>query len=214
MFVDFDGTITDIDTFDALLRDAVTDDISEAIDAALVEGRLTLREALARQAAYIRKSKLEALAFLEANAVVDPHFAPFVAAARAHGAEVRVVSSGIGPIIVEALARAGVDVPVFANDVDFAAAGWTIEFIDESANGHDKAARVREARGSGVPTVFIGDGMSDFAAAHEADRCFAKIGRALVSYCRAHRIDCTPFASFAEIQTALFPPAGYCAADV
>jgi HAD superfamily phosphoserine phosphatase-like hydrolase len=205
VFVDFDGTITDVDTFDALVRDAVGDTFWDAVDAELVSGRLTLREVLAYQASRISKSQAEALAFVEATATVDPAFGPFVRTARAHGADVRVVSSGVASIIRATLAGAGVDVPVIANEVDFGAGGWTITFIDESANGHDKAAAVRAARAAGCATVFVGDGVSDFTAVHEAERCFAKAGRALETYCREAGIACTSFRSFSEIERALFP---------
>jgi 2,3-diketo-5-methylthio-1-phosphopentane phosphatase len=204
VFVDFDGTITDVDTFDALVRDAVGDDVWDAIDAELMAGHRTLREVLALQASHISKSKAEALAFVEATATVDPAFGPFVHSASERGADVCVVSSGVAPIIRTALARAGVDVPVLANEVDFGPTGWTIDFIDDSANGHDKAAAVRRARDAGRTTVFVGDGVSDFDAAHEAGRCFAKAGRALEAYCRERGIACTSFRSFAEIESALF----------
>ncbi len=204
VFVDFDGTITDIDTFDALVRDEVGDEVWDAVDAELAGGQRILRDVLAFQASRITKSHAEALAFVEANATVDPAFAPFVRTARARGADVRVVSSGVEPIIRSTLARAGIEVPIRANDVDFAPHGWTIDFIDESANGHDKAAAVRAARAAGHHTVYIGDGISDYDAAHEADRCFAKAGRALESYCRARGLACTSFESFAEIESALF----------
>jgi 2,3-diketo-5-methylthio-1-phosphopentane phosphatase len=205
VFVDFDGTITDVDTFDALVRDAVGDEIWDAIDAEFMAGHGTLRDVLVLQASHITKSEAEAVAFVEATATVDPAFAPFVRAARARAVDVRVVSSGIGPIIRTTLARAGIDVPVLANEVDFRSDGWTIAFIDDSANGHDKAAAVRETRAAGYTTVFIGDGASDFSAAHEAERCFAKAGRALEAYCAERGIACTAFRSFAEIQAALFP---------
>ena len=205
VFVDFDGTITDIDTFDALVRDAVGDDVWDAIDAELVAGRMTLRDGLARQASLIRKTQAEAVAFLEANATVDPAFPPFVRTAQRYGAHVRILSSGVRQIIEAALRRVDVAVPVYANDVDFNADGWTMTFIDESVNGHDKAAHVRAARLAGETTVYIGDGISDFAAVHEADRCFAKAGRSLERYCETQRIACTAFRSFAEIEAAIFP---------
>jgi 2,3-diketo-5-methylthio-1-phosphopentane phosphatase len=205
VFVDFDGTITDVDTFDALVRDAVGDEFWNAVDAELMAGRRTVRDVLAFQASQISKSEAEALAFVEATARVDPAFAPFVRAAHARAIDVHVVSSGIGPIIRATLARAGIDVPVFANEVDFAKHGWTMAFIDDSMNGHDKAAAVRRARAAGHATVFVGDGVSDFEAAHETDRCFAKAGRALETYCRERGIACTSFTSFAEIEAALFP---------
>ncbi len=125
-------------------------------------------------------------------------------AAHARGAEVSVVSSGIRQIIGPALERAGVDVTVFANDVYFEPDGWRMTFLDDSANGHDKAARVREARAAGARTVYVGDGISDFEAALAADVRFAKTNRALEQYCRERGVAFTPFATFAEVERALF----------
>jgi 2,3-diketo-5-methylthio-1-phosphopentane phosphatase len=205
VFVDFDGTITDVDTFDALVRAVAGDAAWNAIDGPLLAGKMTLREALARQAAAVRLTRAETLAFMETHARVDPAFGPFVAAVRAHGGAVRVVSSGIATVIHDALARAGVEVEVIANDVDFAPGGWTMSFVDSSDNGHDKAMEVRAARARGSQTVYIGDGISDFAAALEADERFAKKGRALEAYCRARGVECVPFESFTEIERRLFP---------
>ena len=204
VFVDFDGTITDIDTFDALVRAAAGDAEWDRLDADVTSGRVSLRETLARQAALVRLSREETFAFLDARARVDPDFGPFVTAARAHGATVRVLSSGIATVIHHALSRAGVTVEVFANDADFAPGGWTMTFVDPSDNGHDKAAHVRAARASGATTVYVGDGISDFAAAEIADRRFAKKNRALEAYCRARGLACTSFASFREVTADLF----------
>jgi 2,3-diketo-5-methylthio-1-phosphopentane phosphatase len=204
VFVDYDGTITDVDTFDALVRSAAGDGTWDAIDAQLRGGRISLREALAQQAASVALSRTETLAFLERNAHVDPAFSPFVDAVRAHGWTIRVLSSGIATVIHDALERAGVEIDVLANDVDFAPGGWTMTFVDDSANGHDKAVHVRAARAAGSETIYIGDGISDFDAAVVADRRFAKRGRALEAYCRERAIPCTAFTSFSEIERALF----------
>ena len=152
----------------------------------------------------LRWTRAHALAYLETHARVDPAFAPFVRAAHAYGARVAVVSSGIRQIIEPALARAGVDVPVFANDVDFAPDGWRMTFIDDSLNGHDKAARVRAARELGDRTVYVGDGLSDFEAASVAETVFAKKGRALERFARERGLAAVAFASFDEIERALF----------
>jgi len=205
VFVDFDGTITDVDTFDALVRDAVTDEVWDAVDADLLAGRRTLRDVLAFQASQIGKSKAQALDFVAEKARVDPTFAPFVRTAHAAGAEVVVLSSGIAPIIRETLNGVGLStLAVHANEVDFAPGGWTMRFIDDSANGHDKAAAVRRARAAGRPTVYVGDGVSDFDAAREAERCFAKAGRALERYGRERGLGFISFSAFAEIERLLF----------
>jgi HAD superfamily phosphoserine phosphatase-like hydrolase len=154
----------------------------------------------------VRLSRPETLAFLESHARIDPTFAPFVHTARARGASVAVVSAGIRAVIGPALERAGVDVPVFANDVDFDPGGWAMRFVDDSPLGHDKAARVAAARSAGSRTVYAGDGISDFEAAHAADAVFAKRGRALERYCRERGVPFTPFSSFDEIAVVLFAP--------
>jgi HAD superfamily phosphoserine phosphatase-like hydrolase len=204
IFVDYDGTITDVDTFDLLVRSVAGDAPWEAIETDFEAKRITLREALQREAALLHISQLEAFAIIEAHAHVDASFAAFVAAARARGATVSVVSSGLRQVIEPALARIGADVPVFANDIVFDPNGWRMTFLDDSANGHDKAARVRAARDLGSRTVYIGDGISDFAAASEADERFAKAGRALERFCRERNLLCTSFTTFDQITSAMF----------
>jgi HAD superfamily phosphoserine phosphatase-like hydrolase len=204
VFVDFDGTITDVDTFDLLVRAAAGDEAWNAIDGDLIAGRMTLRDALAAQAALIRSTKAEAFAYLCANVRVDPTFAPFVVRARREGADVRVVSAGIGSLVRATLERHAIDVPVLANDVDFHPDGWRMTFVDDSSNGHDKAVHVEHARAAGIATVFVGDGISDFGGALAADRRFAKKGRALEAYCRERGLACTAFTAFDEVERALF----------
>ena len=185
IFVDYDGTITNVDTFDLLVRSVAGNAAWEAIEVEFHAKRITLREALQREAALVGITQPEATA-------------------HAHGARVAVVSSGPRQVIEPALARIGADVPVFANDVAFDPAGWRLTFLDESANGHDKAARVRSAREAGARTVYIGDGISDYEAALAADVRFAKKGRALERYCRERGVACTSFATFDEVERDMF----------
>ena len=161
-----------------------------------------------REAGALRLAPADALAFLESHARLDPTFPSFVRAARAHGASVCVVSAGIRQAIVPALARAGVDVPVYANDVDFDPTGWRLRFIDDSVQGHDKAARVRAVRAAGEYTIYVGDGISDFEGALAADEVFAKKNRALERFARGRGLRVRSFATFDEIERALFPATG------
>jgi 2-hydroxy-3-keto-5-methylthiopentenyl-1-phosphate phosphatase len=159
---------------------------------------------LRREAAALRLTPADALAFLESRAHLDPTFASFVRAARAHGATVSVVSAGIRQVIEPALARAGVDVPLYANDVEFDPTGWRLTFIDDSDQGHDKAARVRAARAAGAYTIYVGDGVSDFEGALAADEVFAKENRALERFARGRGLRVRSFATFDEIERALW----------
>ena len=48
--------------------------------------------------------------------------------------------------------------------------------------------------------VFVGDGVSDLAAAREADVLFARAGLRLEEYCRENKIPYIPFNTFADIK--------------
>lgn len=51
--------------------------------------------------------------------------------------------------------------------------------------------------------VFIGDGVSDLAAAREADVLFARRGLRLEEYCREHNISYIPFDTFSDVKTEI-----------
>lgn len=170
----------------------------------LQAGSMSLRETLAAQARFVRGSIEEADDLLAATTRVDPAFAHFAGRCRQEGVKLTVVSSGIAPLIERALRRNGLrEIPVFANDVSTAAAGWEMIFRDDSLNGHDKALAVREAARSGK-VAYAGDGYSDYEAARAADVRFAKRGRSLERYLRDCGVAFTPFSTFAEVESALF----------
>lgn len=204
VFVDFDGTITDLDTFDVLVKHFAGNDAWEASGRGLEDGTVSLREVLQRQAAYVRGSFDEVATLLARRVRVDPTFASFVSACRRRGMPVTVVSSGIEPIIRLRLAEAGlVDLPVVANAIEPDPAGWRIRFRDAAGNGTDKAALVRAARARGLHTIFIGDGPSDYDAAVTADRRFARRGLPLERYLRERALPVVAFSSFDQIEPEL-----------
>ncbi|MDQ2662629.1 MAG: HAD-IB family phosphatase [Candidatus Eremiobacteraeota bacterium] len=177
----------------------------ERLDRHLYEGTMTLRDVLAAEAACIRYDLDEADAILVKNTRFDPTFAAFARRCRSEGVPMTVLSSGVEPLIRRAFEREGLaDVPVRANRVDASPRGWRFLFRDASANGHDKAAAVRSARREGLLTAFVGDGHSDFEAALEADRRFAKRGRDLEAYLQKNGVEFTPFDRFNEVEAALF----------
>lgn len=205
VFVDFDGTITDRDTFDVLVQHFAGPDAWARTEVGLDDGTMTLRDVLQKQASFVRAPFDDVAALLRREVRVDPTFAPFVAACREHALAVTVVSSGLGPIVAGRLADVGcAEVPIIANDVDPRPSGWVIQFRDDVANGTDKVAIVRAARDAGIGTIFIGDGRSDYAAAVAADRRFARAGLPLERYLRERGVAFESFATFAEIHAALF----------
>lgn len=205
VFSDFDATITDIDTFDLLVRECAGPERWTDLEGRLTEGTMTLREVLSAQAAFVRISVDEADALLHERTTFDPTFARFVHRCGREGAPVTVLSSGVQPLIERAFARHGLEhITIYANAIDASPDGWRFHFRDDSDNGHDKAKVVRDARLAGARTVYCGDGHSDFAAALEADIRFAKKGRALEAFLRERGIAFTAFDRFDEIEAMLF----------
>ena len=207
VYVDYDGTITDQDTFAVLARDLVPPPRWQQLEDELAQGTLTLREMLSIHASYMRSSLAEADAILVQRVAFDASFGDFVAECERQKVAVAVLSSGVAALITCALQRHGLArVQLLASDVSIEPQGWVFHHRDESANGHDKAATVRRAQAAGQKVVFIGDGVSDYAAALTADIRFAKRGRPLEGFLRERQIPFTAFTTFTQVQAALFPP--------
>ncbi|MHB8356401.1 MAG: HAD-IB family phosphatase [Vulcanimicrobiaceae bacterium] len=205
VFVDYDGTITDGDTLDVLMRSCAGEDAWQRLERELAAGTMSLRDVLSAQARNIRCAFDEADALLAAQTHFDPAFGEFVRACEAAAVPLRILSSGIASLIEHALARQGMaGVPVLANDADPSPDGWVMRYRDDSDNGHDKALEVRAASGAGYRTVYVGDGYSDYEASLAADIRFAKRGRSLERFLRERGAEFVPFDSFAEVRRALF----------
>lgn len=103
-------------------------------------------------------------------------------------------------------------IDIIANDALLTAvpgSPWKPIWRDESHAGHDKAMSMHVAREQAqeeslpneIPLiVFIGDGVSDLAAAGEADVLFARRGLRLEQHCIEHKIPYKPFTTFLEIK--------------
>ena len=203
--VDFDGTITDLDTFDHLVVTCASEDAWRYYECQLTRGTMSVRDALDAQARLIRGTVDDVDRLLVQSVRFDPTFASFVRRCRSRDIALVVLSSGIGELIRRAMVRNDLaEVEVRANEADPSPQGWTMRFADESDNGHDKAAAVRAFQRDGARVVFVGDGISDFDAALAADVRFARAGRSLERFLKKKNVGFTSFSSFAQIERALF----------
>ncbi len=200
ILVDFDGTITDRDGFDLLSRHHAGPERWERLDRAFLAGTITLRDVLAAQARCITGTLDDARAYLDAMTTVDPTFGAFVDRCIAGGHVVRIVSSGVRQLIDASLTAHGIyGVEVAANAAIVKADGWELVFRDDSHFGHDKRVHVLDAQAAGECVVYIGDGISDFAAAEFADVRYAKEGSLLDEHLRTKHLAYSTFESFNDV---------------
>jgi 2,3-diketo-5-methylthio-1-phosphopentane phosphatase len=202
--VDYDGTIALSDVSDMLMAEFVTAEWESRV-AAYDAGRVGSRSLMEWEIGLIRADP-EDLRAVAAAQPHDPGFVSFVAAARAAGALVEVVSDGFGFFIAAALDALGLpDVPIVTAATTFEGGRARIEF----PNGHPrclvcgtcKRTRVLEHQAAGRTVVFVGDGESDRYAAGHADVVFAK--RGLVRICLEAAWPFHRWTEFAEIEAWL-----------
>ena len=201
VLLDFDGTLTPVDTGVRLLERLAPPEW-RAIDDEYVRGEIGSRICLLDEWDLLPHDEVVLRAAL-GDVELDPDAEALIADLRAAGAEVLVVSDGFGFFATEVAERLGV--PILTNAVDWESG--RLEFPHEdrccacSSCGTCKQAPIKDARYAGQTTVLVGDGASDFKAALLADLVFAK--GSLAEWCARQAVPFTPFDTLADVRAAL-----------
>ena len=202
VFLDFDGTMTVVDSGVHLLQHLSTDSSWESIDELYAAGAIGSRECLAREWELLPHDE-RVLRDATRELALDPAAEPLVVELRRRGAEVTVVSDGFGFYAEEVCGRLGV--PVLTNAVDWSTGALEFPNLDRccpcSSCGTCKQAPIKDARRRGRTTFFVGDGVSDRKAALLADVLFAK-GR-LAEWREFSGVEHVPFDTLADVYDAL-----------
>jgi 2-hydroxy-3-keto-5-methylthiopentenyl-1-phosphate phosphatase len=203
--IDFDGTLAVRDTTDALLE-AFADPAWKLIEAQWLAGEITAVECMRQQVRMVRADRFTIESFFRATEL-DQSFLPFYRYVSAF-AEVAIVSDGLDRSAHVAIRHARFPpVPVYANRLLFVPEGIDISYpyLNSQCVAGNGVCKCEVARRlthvHGGPLVLVGDGKSDACLAHRADVVFAKA--ALRQYCEREGIEYTPFASFADVLTAV-----------
>jgi HAD superfamily phosphoserine phosphatase-like hydrolase len=165
---DFDGTMTRRDFYQLFRKRFLPSDAPDYW-AEYRAGRLTHFEALRAIFASAAPGETALLAVTDEMGL-DPDLATDVAALRAAGWGVRVVSAGCAWYIRHLLGRAGVELEVHANLGRIEGGRLLMELPQGSPflsieTGVDKAAVVRASLDTGREVAFAGDGFPDLPAA-------------------------------------------------
>jgi 2,3-diketo-5-methylthio-1-phosphopentane phosphatase len=203
VLVDFDGTIARDDPTDQLF-DRFADPFWRTIEEAWQDGRISSRECMRRQVELLRvlpKALNEQIRGIR----IDPGFHGFLQFCRRHGAGVKIVSDGFDCVVEAALANAGLNVPFFANKLEWLGGDrWRLGFPHaqsycrvEAANCKCSHAQLPDLH----PWAVVGDGRSDFCLAARAEYVVAK--GPLADYCRRRGQPHATFADFYDVTAAL-----------
>jgi 2-hydroxy-3-keto-5-methylthiopentenyl-1-phosphate phosphatase len=197
LVLDFDGTVTEVDTLHLILEEFGDREIYARVEDAL--GRtMTLNQVIAAEFETVTTPLNEVVEWLFENARIRPGFAEL---ARAH--RPLIVSSGFHETIEPLLAREGVlsAVELRANRLDPRPDGWRVLF--RSNHACDTCGEPCKRRDLPVDdeVVFVGDGYSDRCAALAADRVFARDG--LAEWLAGQGVPFEPFTDFHELAARL-----------
>jgi len=199
VFVDFDGTIVPSDATDMLFG-RFCDPEWLKVEADWKAGRIGSRECMSRQVDLLRATP-EEFDELVRGVDVDPFFPTFVELCRQRNVGVTVVSDGLDPTITSVLARNRLDLPYFANHLEWRGGNrWRLGFPNARSecvmlSGNCKC-QFPEAEGSTVQ-IMIGDGRSDFCVSSRVDIVMAK--GALALHCRQENLPHFPVRGFQDV---------------
>ena len=175
MWFDCDSTLSRIEGIDELCRDLEPEARAEvlALTRAAMNGDVELADVYGRRLEIVRPTReaVDVVGRLYGEHAV-PGVAEVVAALRARGVRVVVVSGGLRPA-VEPFARSlGLGpADVFAVDVTFDAEGNYAGFdaTHPLARNRGKVEVLAQLREEGGPVLFVGDGVTDLEAAEVVD---------------------------------------------
>ena len=198
VFVDFDGTIASLDTTDLLLERFAAPEW-RAIEEEWKSGRIGSRECMVRQIDLVRATPSQMDAFIR-TVEIDEGFVGFAKLLRRLGHTLIVVSDGLDRTIRTVLDRNDVQVPYFANHLQWRGVDrWRLTFPHARTDCSTLAGNCKCSFAEGRPeelNILVGDGRSDFCLAGRADLVLAK--DSLLGHCRKAGLPHIAFDSFDE----------------
>jgi 2,3-diketo-5-methylthio-1-phosphopentane phosphatase len=196
---DFDGTLVEHDSADLIFEQFATSHW-RAIEERWQQGLIGSATCMQQQVALMKTTPAELNALLD-TIPLDPAFPLFAHDCNIKGIPLVIVSDGLDYVIHYLLRKFKLDyLPIIANHLNYLGQGQFVLTHPysypkcQTQAGVCKCAIIKS--NSARRTLHIGDGRSDFCAAHCADLVLAK--GSLLYYCQAQLIPHLPFADFTE----------------
>jgi len=201
---DFDGTITEKDV-SFLMLDAFADGDWKELLAEYRAGRLLVGDFNTRVFAMIKQDRQTLVNFTRQTARVRAGFHELIDYCRQRGFRFTIVSNGLDFYIDTILADAGVEgIDVFAAQTKFAPGGLQVKYIGPDGTqlrSDFKEIYARTFLSQGYRVIYLGDGLSDMAAARHARHIFAR--HQLLDLCQQTKLNFTPFTDLHDVVRVL-----------
>lgn len=207
MFLDFDGTISKKDVIDQILEQFADEKWLE-IEEMWLSGKIGSRECLQKQFALVKATSDELDEFID-KLELDDGFLNVVRFCEKANIKLHIISDGFDYYIRRMLAKAFVnaEIEVFANSLKpISKNSWETDFPyfeDVCGDGCAtcKPAVMRLKNPLKLPTIFVGDGLSDRFAAQSAGVVFAK--EKLAEFCEQKQIPHIKYFNLGQVAESL-----------
>jgi len=197
-FIDFDSTITKVDTCAAMVE-AFARDGWEQINKLWEEKKLSTEDC-ANMTFDLFEADIEDIRKLLLTIDIDEHFKEFLELCKEKDYKVYILSDGYDFCIKTILDRYNIDVPYYSNKLLYNG-NFKIECVYKNSScgncGTCKTSLMDKLKEPGDQVVYIGDGYSDTCAAKNAHIVFAK--GSLLKYCMEKGINAIPYNNFSDI---------------
>jgi len=201
VFCDFDGTVTSVDTFDAVAARAAPE-LWADLKAQLFQFDITLLQGMQALADALTPQDLEAMVAHMGEYAPRPCFLPFLAELERAGLPFVLVSGGLVPLVEAVLGphRHRLDQLIAAEVLSHLGGG--LRFASPFANGQELVAKAEVVKRYGRGrSVVIGDSITDLGMAEVADLVFAR--EPLSGWLEQRGIAFHSWDSFADVEVVL-----------
>lgn len=204
IFCDFDGTITANDNIIAIMK-KFNPPGWEPVKDQILDQSISIREGVAKMFSLLPVSeKDEIISYVLEQAEIREGFSDFVAYSKKKDLPLYIVSGGIDFFVHPLLEPFGPFDDIYCNSADFSGDLIKLEFphgCDETCTsqgcGCCKPSVIRDLLDNNTKSIVIGDSISDWEAAKEADFVIAR--DLLAEKCQEAGINYEPFETFHEV---------------
>jgi 2,3-diketo-5-methylthio-1-phosphopentane phosphatase len=206
VWLDFDGTLTNQDVVDSLVRGFSATDEWREIEDAWQAGRIGSRACLVGQFALVRIGDKQLDSFLR-SVSLDPGTPRLLDLLEQHGVPATIVSDGIDWFIDRILRAHGLRPPrIRSNTLVRDGNSWRLGCPHSSlscavAAAHCKCASMEQLGSAERRRIYVGDGRSDLCAARKAHLRFAK--GTLAALLDGEALEYIPFSTLHDVCAVL-----------